>query len=89
MGIFSLKPPHKPLHAVVAVSETEQLHQILVDGHGIAPQPQLLLDPLPMRFTGGTGMLRQLFFQSRWPGWGILAEVSQGAGGHSFSGGGV
>ena len=72
-GISLFQPPYKPLHAIVAVIETEAFHQILVDGCGIAAQPYLLLDPLPMGLTGATSVLRQFVFRSRWPGWGILA----------------
>jgi hypothetical protein len=76
LGILSLKTPHKALHAIVSVSKSEQLHQILVDGHGVSPQPQLFLNPLPMRLTGATSMLRQVFLWSRWPGWGILTRLN-------------
>jgi hypothetical protein len=71
-GIFLFQPPYKPLHAIVPVSETEPFHQILVDGCGIATQPYLFLDPLPMWLTGATSVPWQFFLRSRWPGWGIL-----------------
>jgi hypothetical protein len=87
-GIFPFEPSYKPLYAVVAVCETEQLHQVLVDGHTIAAQSQLFLDPLPMRFTCGTNMLGQVLSRNRWPGWGILHGRLPGPGGHTLMSGG-
>ena len=71
-GILFLQPANEPLDAVVAVSETEPFHQILIDGYSIAPKSYLLFDPIPMFLTGRSGVLGCLGFRTRWPGWGIL-----------------
>ncbi len=44
--------PTEALHAVVALGETNPIHQLLVDGRGVATQTHLRLDPLPMRLAG-------------------------------------
>jgi len=55
---------HEALDAVVAVAEAVNVHQVLVDGHGVALEFQLHPDELPPRFA-----CRRM---SRWPGWGSL-----------------
>jgi hypothetical protein len=43
--------PHEPLDAVVSSDKAKSVHQILVDGHGIAPKPQLSLYEPPVRLA--------------------------------------
>ena len=38
------QPSHKTLNRVVGTGEAVVVHQVLVDGRGVAPQPQLRLD---------------------------------------------
>ena len=59
--------PDEPLDAVVSGDETKPLHQIMVDGHGIASQSQLGLFELAV-------WLADLYLAAlcRWAGWGNL-----------------
>ena len=50
------------------------LYQILINGHGIAAQFHLGLNPLTMCFASRLGLRRlgQILIRGRWTGWGIL-----------------
>jgi hypothetical protein len=87
-GIIPFQQSHEPLNAVVFVSECIQFHQILVDGHGVAAESYLFLDPFPVGFTGRQNMFGHFVFRSRWPGWGILNARGVRAGGHFQTDGG-
>ena len=78
LGVPNLQAANETLDRVVALFEAEQLNEILIDRLSVAAQPDLLLNPGAVRLASGACVLRQ----SRWPGWGILAATSPGAGGH-------
>src|SRR5207245_1720532 len=58
---------HEALDRAVLRGEAEPVDQVLVDGHGVAPQAQLRLDEGAMRLARRDGGRRR-----RWPGWGNL-----------------
>lgn len=94
LGLAPAQPPAEALDAVVALRESKPIHQLLVDGHGVAAQAHLGFDPLPMRFARRARVRRQPLagnrrsagLASRWPGWGNLTRQAFRAGGR---GGGI
>ncbi len=80
LGLAVAQLAHEALDRVVGPGEAVLIHQILVDGHGIATQSKLGLD------EGAVGLAGRSRRRSRWPGWGNLLRRAgahpSGVGGH-------
>lgn len=57
---------------VVGVIEAVEIHQVLVDGHGVAAQPQLGIDEGAVGRALGGGQRPRDGDRSRWPRWSSL-----------------
>jgi hypothetical protein len=83
LGIAPSQPGEEPLGRVVAVGELVTLDQILVDALGVAPELDLLFEPLTVRLAGrwrGACRRRRVGSGSRWPGWVIFDGDHLGVG---------
>ena len=65
LGLMLAQVAHEALDRVVGASEAVLVDQVLIDGCGVAPQPQLRLDESPVRLARRHRHPRRC----RWPGW--------------------
>jgi len=94
LGLAVAQLVGEALDGVVGADVAVQIHQVLVNGHGVATQPKLGLDEGAVGFAGrcrwrNSGRRhcrRHGRSRCRWPGWGNLLRRAgghpQGAGGH-------
>lgn len=80
LGINVAQGAHETLDALVARGECELIDQILIDRLRVAPQPDLLFDPVAMRFACRAGEIECCGFAgivgrrwSRW--WGVCVTA--------------
>jgi len=72
LGLLVAQLGREAFDAVVGAIEAVQVHQVLVDGGGVAAQAQLGVDEGAVRFAPGGGHRRRHRPASRWPGWSSL-----------------
>jgi hypothetical protein len=91
LGLAVAQLARKALDGVVGAGIAVKIHQVLVDGHGVAAQAQLGLDEGAVRLASrGRGRCHRGQWRCqrrrRWPGWGNLLRRAgghpRGVGGH-------
>ncbi len=77
LRVLLLQAGDKPFNGVVLMAEAMTIDELAINTRRIAPKPDLIFDPHPVRFTR-----RHRSLMNRWPPCGSFSKTTRRPGGH-------